>query len=76
MRVRCGRPTTPGMRSRPATTGSYYSGEFVYDAQVVSDRNFYRADERRACLTTPPPTAHQNCDATYGMPMLPGLAVI
>lgn len=34
------------------TTGSYYSGEFIYDTLVVSDWNSYRTDERRASLTT------------------------
>ncbi|MFV0461226.1 MAG: Gfo/Idh/MocA family protein [Actinomycetales bacterium] len=34
------------------TTGSYYSGEFIYDTLVVSDWNSYRTDERRAGLTT------------------------
>jgi 2-hydroxy-4-carboxymuconate semialdehyde hemiacetal dehydrogenase len=34
------------------TTGSYYSREYVYDTFVVTDRDSYRTDERRATLTT------------------------
>ena len=34
------------------TTGSYYSREYVYDTLVVTDRDSYRTDERRATLTT------------------------
>jgi len=34
------------------TTGSYYSREYVYDTFVVTDRDSYRTDERRAILTT------------------------
>lgn len=34
------------------TTGSYYSGEYVYDTLVVTDRDSYRTDERRATITT------------------------
>ena len=30
------------------TTGSYYSREYVYDTFVVTDRDSYRTDERRA----------------------------
>jgi 2-hydroxy-4-carboxymuconate semialdehyde hemiacetal dehydrogenase len=33
-------------------TGSYYSGEYVYDTLVVTDRNSYRTDERRSTITT------------------------
>ena len=31
-------------------TGSYYSGEYIYDTLVVTDRDSYRTDERRATL--------------------------
>lgn len=34
------------------TTGSYYSGEFIYDTLVVTDRDSYRTDERTATLHT------------------------
>jgi 2-hydroxy-4-carboxymuconate semialdehyde hemiacetal dehydrogenase len=34
------------------TTGSYYSREYVYDTFVITDRDSYRTDERRATLTT------------------------
>jgi 2-hydroxy-4-carboxymuconate semialdehyde hemiacetal dehydrogenase len=34
------------------TTGSYYSGEYVYDTMAVTNRDSYRVDERRATLTT------------------------
>ena len=34
------------------TTGSYYSREYVYDTFVVTDRDSYRIDERRATLST------------------------
>ena len=27
-------------------TGSYYSGEYIYDTLVVTDRDSYRTDER------------------------------
>jgi 2-hydroxy-4-carboxymuconate semialdehyde hemiacetal dehydrogenase len=33
-------------------TGSYYSGEFIYDTLVVTDRDSYRTDERTAMLHT------------------------
>lgn len=33
-------------------TGSYYSGEYLYDTLVVTDRDSYRTDERRSTLTT------------------------
>ena len=33
-------------------TGSYYSGEYIYDTLVVTDHNSYRTDERRATITT------------------------
>jgi 2-hydroxy-4-carboxymuconate semialdehyde hemiacetal dehydrogenase len=33
-------------------TGSYYSGEYIYDTLVVTDRDSYRTDERRSTLTT------------------------
>jgi 2-hydroxy-4-carboxymuconate semialdehyde hemiacetal dehydrogenase len=33
-------------------TGSYYSGEFIYDTLVVTDRDSYRTDERTATITT------------------------
>lgn len=33
-------------------TGSYYSGEYVYDTLVITDRDSYRTDERRATITT------------------------
>src|SRR4029453_3013230 len=32
--------------------GSYYSGEFIYDTLVVTDRDSYRTDERTATITT------------------------
>jgi 2-hydroxy-4-carboxymuconate semialdehyde hemiacetal dehydrogenase len=34
------------------TTGSYYSREYVYGTFVVTDRDSYRTDERRATLNT------------------------
>jgi 2-hydroxy-4-carboxymuconate semialdehyde hemiacetal dehydrogenase len=48
-------------------TGSYYSGEFIYDTLVVSDRNSYRVDERKATLTTaegehPIPSEQENAE--------------
>jgi 2-hydroxy-4-carboxymuconate semialdehyde hemiacetal dehydrogenase len=33
-------------------TGSYYSGEYLYDTLVVTDRDSYRTEERRSTLTT------------------------
>jgi 2-hydroxy-4-carboxymuconate semialdehyde hemiacetal dehydrogenase len=33
-------------------TGSYYSGEYIYDTLVVSDRDSYRVDEQKSTLTT------------------------
>ncbi len=33
-------------------TGSYYSGEYVYDTLVVTDHDSYRTDERRSTLNT------------------------
>ena len=33
-------------------TGSYYSGEYIYDTLVVTDRDSYRTDERRSTITT------------------------
>ena len=33
-------------------TGSYYSGEYVYDTLAVTDLNSYRVDERRSTMTT------------------------
>jgi 2-hydroxy-4-carboxymuconate semialdehyde hemiacetal dehydrogenase len=33
-------------------TGSYYSGEYVYDTLVITDRDSYRTDERRSTLNT------------------------
>jgi 2-hydroxy-4-carboxymuconate semialdehyde hemiacetal dehydrogenase len=33
-------------------TGSYYSGEFIYDTLVVTDHDSYRTDERTAMLHT------------------------
>jgi 2-hydroxy-4-carboxymuconate semialdehyde hemiacetal dehydrogenase len=33
-------------------TGSYYSGEYVYETLVVTDHDSYRTDERRSTLTT------------------------
>jgi 2-hydroxy-4-carboxymuconate semialdehyde hemiacetal dehydrogenase len=34
------------------TTGSYYSGEYVYDTLAVTDRDSYRIDERRSVMYT------------------------
>jgi len=34
------------------TTGSYYSREYVYDTFVVTERDSYRTDERRATLSS------------------------
>jgi 2-hydroxy-4-carboxymuconate semialdehyde hemiacetal dehydrogenase len=34
------------------TTGSYYSGEYVYDTLAVTDRDSYRIDERRSVMFT------------------------
>jgi 2-hydroxy-4-carboxymuconate semialdehyde hemiacetal dehydrogenase len=34
------------------TTGSYYSGEYVYDTMAVTDRDSYRIDERRSAMYT------------------------
>lgn len=34
------------------TTGSYYSGEYIYDTLAVTDRDSYRVDERRSTLHT------------------------
>jgi 2-hydroxy-4-carboxymuconate semialdehyde hemiacetal dehydrogenase len=33
-------------------TGSYYSGEYVYDTLVITDHDSYRTDERRSTLNT------------------------
>jgi 2-hydroxy-4-carboxymuconate semialdehyde hemiacetal dehydrogenase len=33
-------------------TGSYYSGEYVYDSLAVTDRDSYRIDERRSVMYT------------------------
>jgi 2-hydroxy-4-carboxymuconate semialdehyde hemiacetal dehydrogenase len=33
-------------------TGSYYSGEYLYDTLIVTDRDSYRTDERRSTITT------------------------
>ena len=33
-------------------TGSYYSGEYIYDTLVVTDRDSYRIDERTSTITT------------------------
>jgi 2-hydroxy-4-carboxymuconate semialdehyde hemiacetal dehydrogenase len=33
-------------------TGSYYSGEYIYDTLVITDHNSYRTDERRSTITT------------------------
>jgi 2-hydroxy-4-carboxymuconate semialdehyde hemiacetal dehydrogenase len=33
-------------------TGSYYSGEYVYDTLAVTDRDSYRIDERRSVMYT------------------------
>lgn len=33
-------------------TGSYYSGEYIYDTLAVTDRDSYRIDERRSVLHT------------------------
>ena len=33
-------------------TGSYYSGEYVYDTLAVTDRDSYRIDERRSVMHT------------------------
>jgi 2-hydroxy-4-carboxymuconate semialdehyde hemiacetal dehydrogenase len=33
-------------------TGSYYSGEYVYDTLAVTDRESYRIDERRSVMYT------------------------
>jgi len=33
-------------------TGSYYSGEYIYDTLAVTDRDSYRIDERRSVLYT------------------------
>jgi 2-hydroxy-4-carboxymuconate semialdehyde hemiacetal dehydrogenase len=33
-------------------TGSYYSGEYVYDTLAVTDRDSYRIDERRSVMFT------------------------
>ena len=43
------RPTTT---RRSSCTGSYYSGEYVYDTLVVTDRDSYRTDERRPRSST------------------------
>ena len=34
------------------TTGSYYSGEYIYDTLAVTDRDSYRVNERRSTLHT------------------------
>ena len=34
------------------TTGSYYSGEDIYDTLAVTDRDSYRVNERRSTLHT------------------------
>ncbi|MCW2721077.1 Gfo/Idh/MocA family oxidoreductase [Pseudonocardia sp.] len=33
-------------------TGSYYSGEYIYETLAVTDHDSYRVDERRSTLTT------------------------
>jgi 2-hydroxy-4-carboxymuconate semialdehyde hemiacetal dehydrogenase len=33
-------------------TGSYYSGEFIYDTLAVTDRDSYRVNERRSTMFT------------------------
>jgi hypothetical protein len=41
-------PVAQGAVGDETCTGSYYSGEYIYDTLMVSDRDSYRVDERRA----------------------------
>jgi 2-hydroxy-4-carboxymuconate semialdehyde hemiacetal dehydrogenase len=72
-------------------TGSYYSGEYVYDTLAVTDRDSYRIDERRSVMFTAEGEQHiaseqQNAEliapdfvravAEGREPMVPGWSVL